>query len=572
MADISDWSGTASNNSVASPDGAATGWVGADVGPWARETMAAIQRWYKDPSWVNPTNDISPAGLKTITRLNDKSVRISAASNFSTAELTHFPKGRLIRLILTGGSTKIFCIVDTATLNNGDIDLVVALLGQNIIPSGTTFASNGLEFYGPQESITTANDWQPLGATAWSGAGTTSERNARFGTATFSELPAGILWFNTSTNFIEALGPDHDNPGSQRWHNIAPFDAKWSSDGASLRVEATTETNNSNARLDLITQDGGSVAVVGLSRRKQNDPTGTESLGFLQGSSSYLIVHAPGILNAGDVGGRLVMYTGDPAASSLSGNIYWQQGTGVDDGNGNVTTQYAFKNMTPGLVDAGTLNLLDSDTIISRAVNIDNWHWRMSGAAHPAGDGTTTASFVQLQGNGGNRVELARFAFPEALIDELGIGNTYDLRFEFALSGFSGANGNTNPANQSYTNAADQIQISAYAGSNYGDPAQSISGFPSTGGTQFNRYTNEAGNGLADWSLNNADTSIRVTITANTGIALAAQTSGPSNTFYVRINASVPALNSIPAMLTRVSFTPVKGTRYVAGDFQSDAQ
>ena len=64
MADVKTWSKSAGDNADASPDGAPTGWVGADVGKWGRETMAAVARWNADPSWTNYCLEgIEPVGI-----------------------------------------------------------------------------------------------------------------------------------------------------------------------------------------------------------------------------------------------------------------------------------------------------------------------------------------------------------------------------------------------------------------------------------------------------------------------------------------------------------------------------
>lgn len=48
MANVSQYSTSASSNNSASPDGAPEGWSPSDVNNWGREVMAALARWYQD--------------------------------------------------------------------------------------------------------------------------------------------------------------------------------------------------------------------------------------------------------------------------------------------------------------------------------------------------------------------------------------------------------------------------------------------------------------------------------------------------------------------------------------------
>ena len=117
MADVKDWGIAAASNSVASPDGAQTGWLGADVGPWGRETMAAVARWNKEPSWTNFTREgIEPAGVnKSITRAGSPTNRINltlqAGSWAGSTGAKYFPPGRLIRFDRGNANPFVYCFV-----------------------------------------------------------------------------------------------------------------------------------------------------------------------------------------------------------------------------------------------------------------------------------------------------------------------------------------------------------------------------------------------------------------------------------------------------------------------------
>lgn len=53
MADISTWSGTAASNNSAAPDGFPENMAPSGVNDAARETMAAVRRWYEDAEWID---------------------------------------------------------------------------------------------------------------------------------------------------------------------------------------------------------------------------------------------------------------------------------------------------------------------------------------------------------------------------------------------------------------------------------------------------------------------------------------------------------------------------------------
>ena len=211
MSNVSKWSTTASNNQDVSPAGAQQGWTGSDVGPWARETMGGVARWYQDALWTAPLFD--GVGTKNAT----KNASIDATLHLLVNALgvsnptEHFPQGRLIKVIDSGGATHPGFIVSTVwnsgTLG-GQIDATV-----NWLTAGPTvgvvneddvlFAVTGESANsGHYSKATEVLGGQLIGPTILSGGGATTIRDAKF--PVVANLPDGILWYNTTTDLLEA--------------------------------------------------------------------------------------------------------------------------------------------------------------------------------------------------------------------------------------------------------------------------------------------------------------------------------------------------------------------------------
>lgn len=576
MADVKLWSPLDSGNAGVSPDGANTGWTGSQVGPWARETMASVARWYADPAWVNPTRGLADEGAKNVLRVDNNTVRISCVSgdNVSSNATEVFCPERLIRLVLTGGTSYIYAFVKTSTVSGSPqtVEVTLAPLNQATIGAGTTFVDDGIEVYGAQTNESNALPFSSVGPISFSRYGTTSERNALFA-GTLSDYPSGIIWFNTTEDLIQVL----DNGV---WRDVSPLRDVYDSGGSVFRVgRADSPPGAANSAIHMYSPNGAGTLGTGtgtlrfFERNVADNAWLNRSIIYGQEDGNQLALEAPRQDTNGVVGtfGRIsIKGAGDPNGNE--GKIFHTSYT--PDPNNNNELVGTTKNLTPGEIDAGTLNTLSANDIVERSLNLKWYKWKMSGAAHPAGDGTDTSSFVRVS----SRHELARFAFPSALINELGVGNTYRMYFGFALNGFSGASGNTDPNVGSYPNASNQLQIHAYAGNNYGSPSTTIPNFPSSGeGRTYDWFMGQTVNqafGTEDyWASSTDHNYIEATITSNFGVALAAQRDGPNSDFYARINASVlSAGSSIPAQETFVYFEPVRSATRAESTFESEAQ
>ena len=172
MSEVKNWSSTADDNNNAVPNGAPLNWTGANLGPWARATMAAVHKYYSDPAWVAPlvdeaTSAANPANTATFT--------VSSSSNLSS----YFNTGRLLRITTAGGTKLGF--VSGHSYGSGVNTVTVSQTLDN-----GALALDGIEFFNGQ----TGTAPHGLGAMSFGGAGTTAERDAKFGTASAAHTDA----------------------------------------------------------------------------------------------------------------------------------------------------------------------------------------------------------------------------------------------------------------------------------------------------------------------------------------------------------------------------------------------
>lgn len=251
MAELSEWGIAASDNNVTSPDGAQTGWVGADVGPWARETMAAIARWYGDPAWVNPMkNGLDPTGNKTITRSAGTQIQVVASSNWGSGTTAKFAAGRLVRFQQSTGTWH-YAFITASAVSTTTLTLDLSLMGTATLTSGWAFNDNQLEFYSPLSETTTDKATEPISAMAFGGYGTTTERNTKFPSVV--SAPAGIIWMNTTDSLIQVVT---GTAGSRMWSSVAPLSSVWADAGGDLALESTGQ---SKITLDSATGNGSAL-------------------------------------------------------------------------------------------------------------------------------------------------------------------------------------------------------------------------------------------------------------------------------------------------------------------------
>jgi len=203
MSDVSKWGKSSALNKDTSPDGAQDGWTGSAVGPWARETMAGVARWYADTAFTSPLFDMDSTNV-------DKTVGISGTditiTGFTSDASNHFPEGRLLKITDSGGSTAVGFIASSSyagTTMSVTMDYITAPPGSGATDvDNVQFAVMGEDTgSGNFAKATNALGGQLIGPTVLSGGGTTAMRDAKF--ATVATTPDGILWYNTTTDTLE---------------------------------------------------------------------------------------------------------------------------------------------------------------------------------------------------------------------------------------------------------------------------------------------------------------------------------------------------------------------------------
>lgn len=190
MADISTWSKVAANNAETSPDGAQAGWTGSQVGPWARETMAAMRRFYDAQEWSSILEDEAPRGDKTIAYTTASTFTISSVSNTNDSagySLTDkLPAGQRIRLRQAAGTSVDYFITSTNLVST---TLTVTVSGNTVANVG--YAANGMDVFMTGMTV--------LAPSIWGGAGNSTARDAQF-----TAVPAtGTTWYDTDTNALQ---------------------------------------------------------------------------------------------------------------------------------------------------------------------------------------------------------------------------------------------------------------------------------------------------------------------------------------------------------------------------------
>lgn len=358
MADLKDWSTNDSDNGgLAAPDGPNSGWTGSQVGPWARRTMASVAEWYKDPAWVNPMENIADLGDKTVVRVDANTVRVASntGGSIATSATDYFPVGRMIRLAVSGGSTKIHGFVYTATVSGSPASLTLSLglLGQSEIASGTTFVNNGIEVYGGQSAETTANDLQALGAVAFSGTGTEAERDALYPMA-LGYYPDGLLWFNSTTELMQVKR-------GAFWGDFATYDDALDDSGRVFRVEANSNSTGTGVTLSLISKHTGFSTVRGYEKDPNGGSNHERGVIYFDDAGDGIIVEGSrrDANNTNGTFGRLIAY--GAGASSIGGQdrrgkLWYSRHSWNEGGTATILEQSSSLTPGPG-------NGLDADTV-----------------------------------------------------------------------------------------------------------------------------------------------------------------------------------------------------------------
>tara|TARA_R110002074_G_scaffold1266_6_gene7652 strand:+ start:1072 stop:2781 length:1710 start_codon:yes stop_codon:yes gene_type:complete len=371
MADVKDWGIAATSNSVASPDGAQQGWLGADVGPWGRETMAAVARWNKDPSWTNFTQQgIEPAGTnKAVTvagsPVNRINLTLASGTWASGTGAKYFPPGRLIRFDRGNANPFVYCFVVGTSTTSSVLSVDVAPIGIATVPAAG-YVQNGVEFYSAMESADTQRNLTPLSAMAFGGHGTTAERNAKFAGTQLDRYPQGMSWFNTEDDMFQVLD-------GGAWLNLAPLRNNWSFGGSILEVgsDAVPPGNPNGVQVQMKFPQGDTAAISMWEFAADQSLINRGNLGTATSAGMgavYLRAPTDGSTSAAadkSTYCQTILY-GENSIAANAGHMMFQKFDWDDPTSAYVNT-LGLQDMTPGFVDAGFLGGQTLSQILARS-------------------------------------------------------------------------------------------------------------------------------------------------------------------------------------------------------------
>ena len=470
MSDVKDWGIAAASNSVASPDGAQTGWLGADVGPWGRETMAAVARWNKDPSWTNFTREgIEPVGTnKAITvagsPVNRINLTLASGSWAGSTAAKYFSPGRLIRFDRGNANPFVYCFVVGTSIVSSVLSVDVAPIGIATVP-GSGYVTNGVEFYSAMESTDTQRNLTPLSAMAFGGYGTTAERDVKFASTQLSRYPQGMSWFNTTDDMFQVLD-------GGAWLNLAPLRNNWAFGGSILEVgsDAVPPGNTNGVQVQMKFPQGDAAAVSMWELAADQSLINRGNLGTATSAGMgavYLRAPTEGETSADadkSTYCQTVLY-GENSISANAGHMFFQK---FDWDGTSYNNTLGLQDMTPGFVEAGSLKNQDLGTVTAKEL-----YWSPSTAIGP--------STGMLGVNPITYGSLGRFQIPEQMLARVADASAGELFIEFDLC----LQGNYVSGTTGWQDVgpSEMPEVLFWIGENYGLSGTTIAGYPAPGTT-----------------------------------------------------------------------------------------
>jgi hypothetical protein len=116
MADVNTWQQAASQNNLATPDGAPEGHGRKAVNNIQREVMAAVRRWYEDPAWIDKLKSGGTSADFAVSRTSDFVVNV-VHDTTPTDVSDRFPDGARVRIRESGGTFLEGYVVSTSYVN-----------------------------------------------------------------------------------------------------------------------------------------------------------------------------------------------------------------------------------------------------------------------------------------------------------------------------------------------------------------------------------------------------------------------------------------------------------------------
>ena len=237
------------------------------------------------------------------------------------------------------------------------------------IPTDNLYAQNGIEFYvGMEDYDATNTPHQMVGASSFSGAGTTAERDARF--PSVANMPEGICWANAGDNLFQIVT---GAAGARAWQNIASIGA-WANKGSRLTLDG--RKNDSGGTLDFYSDSDTTAGSPASSVRFYEvdatvDPAVHVEAGKISATSIRTTFDGPEFTTeeTDKYFGRIEI-VGNNGAADTRGKLRYTRFVGAAGGPTGTSVS-----LTPGELDAGTLGGLDLAGVLARSVIAIGSRW-----------------------------------------------------------------------------------------------------------------------------------------------------------------------------------------------------
>ena len=142
MSDIKSWSASAAGNNAASPNGFPEGMAPSGLNDAARETMAAVRRWYDDAQWLDLGDAPTQTGATTFTLAGDKTA-VYAVGRRLKLDDSSMLYGTITNSSYSNPNTTVAVALDSGSLTGALSAVAVGILtpGNTSVP--TISVANG---------------------------------------------------------------------------------------------------------------------------------------------------------------------------------------------------------------------------------------------------------------------------------------------------------------------------------------------------------------------------------------------------------------------------------------------
>jgi hypothetical protein len=142
VSDIKSWSASAASNNAASPNGFPEGMAPSGVNDSARETMAAVRRWYEMAQWIDLGDAPTQTGAATFTLIGDKTAAYAAGRRLKLADSSTL-YGTITASSYSNPSTTVTVALDSGSLTGALSSVSVGILTPANVAIPTVAVANG---------------------------------------------------------------------------------------------------------------------------------------------------------------------------------------------------------------------------------------------------------------------------------------------------------------------------------------------------------------------------------------------------------------------------------------------